>query len=460
MKTLLINPITRNLSLSSPDVGLGYLARALKRENHQVHILDCVNAKMTFDKFEAYIAALDVDVIGFRVFSTDILSAKKSVQVVRKRLPRVQIVLGGAHPSAFPEQTLEYFEEADFAIRGEAEKGLVDLFRHLTDPGAIRKEQIPGLIWRENGTIRCNPPLFYENLDDLGSPDWDLINPRDYPYQTSYFAQSKIVAPLIMTRGCPYQCTFCSCRAVTGHQIRAHSASCIIRQIQLLQSKFGVREVCFIDDNFLALKSLATELCEQIIQQKIDIAWSCFGIRLDLVDEPILRLMEKAGCYLLTVGIESGSQRILDHMKKKLTLEQIEEKLKLIKAQTRIKVVGNFILGYPLENGEDIRKTIRFARRLPLYGANFFPFHPTPGTEIFDQMMDGKLPENINWNTMGQDRKPFVPAGLSRKYFTWLFVLAFLSFYGRPEAIRNVLGAAGSPGKIKYLISRIGKIMT
>jgi len=211
MKILLINPITSNISLSSPDLGLGYLAGALKRENHQVDILDCVNLKLTFEKFENYIAAIDVDVIGFRVFSTDLISVKKSLQIVKNKLPDVKIILGGAHPSAFPEQSLQYFEEADFAIRGEAEKGLKDLIMNFSHPDLIRKDQIPGLIWRENGIIKCNPPLFTEDLDSLGSPDWNLINPCNYPFQTSYFTKSKIVAPLIMTRGCPYLCTFCSC---------------------------------------------------------------------------------------------------------------------------------------------------------------------------------------------------------------------------------------------------------
>jgi len=344
MKVLLVNPITRNTSLSSPDLGLGYLARALEKENHNVDILDCVNLRLTFEKFEHHIAGSDFDVIGFRVFSTDLFSVKKSLLIVKKRRPDAKIILGGAHPSAFPEQTLQYFKEADFAIRGEAEKGLADLIRNFQDPDIVRKENISGLIWRESGEIKINPPVFPENLDSLGSPDWNLINPCNYPFQTSYLTKSKFVAPLIMTRGCPYHCTFCSCRSVTGHRIRFHSIPYIIEEIKFLKSNFGIKEICFIDDNFLVLKHLVIDLCEQIIKQKLDIKWSCFGIRLDLIDKDILSLMEKSGCYLLTVGIESGSQRILDHMKKKLTLDLIKEKITLIDTITHIKIIGNFIL--------------------------------------------------------------------------------------------------------------------
>ena len=459
MKILLVNPITRNISLSSPDLGLGYLATALKKENHQVDLLDCVNLKMTFKNFEDYIAGIHVDVIGFRVFSTDLISVKKSLSIVKNKLPDVKIILGGAHPSYFPEQTLQFFEEADFAIRGEAEKGLADLIRHLSKPDIIQRENIPGLIWRENGLIKCNAPFFTEDLDSLDFPDWNLINPCDYPFQTSYLTKSKIVAPLLMTRGCPYHCTFCAVRSISGYKIRSHSVSYIIEEIKFLKSNFGIKEVCFIDDNFLVFKNLIIDLCEQIIKQKLDIKWSCFGIRLDMIDEKILSLMEKSGCYLLTVGIESGSQRILDHMKKNLTLDLIEEKIKLIKTKTKINVIGNFILGYPMEKEEDIYKTINFAKSLPLYGANFFPFHPTPGTEIFDELIAKKEIKDINWKLMGLDIITYVPKGISKQKFTWLFFLAFIKFYMRPGIILNVLLATKSIEKLKYILQRIFKIM-
>jgi len=316
VKILLVNPISQNLSLSSPDLGLGYLATALKKENHDVRILDCVNLQMNFEKFEHHIRHLDFDVIGLKVFSTDLLSVRKSVSIVKKNHPQAFIILGGAHPSAFPEQTLQYFTQADFAIRGEAEKALSELINLLPRPTVTQKTEIPGLIWRNHQKIVVNSPNFPEDLDALGMPDWSSLGPLHYAFQTSYFTKSKMVAPLIMTRGCPYRCTFCSSRSITGHRIRSHSVDYIIREIKYLISRFGIKEFCFVDDNFLVLKNQTAELCEKMIREKLNIRWSCFGIRLNLVDRDILKLMEKSGCYLLTVGIESGSQRILDHMKK------------------------------------------------------------------------------------------------------------------------------------------------
>jgi radical SAM superfamily enzyme YgiQ (UPF0313 family) len=169
--------------------------------------------------------------------------------------------------------------------------------------------------------------------------------------------------------------------------------------------------------------------------------------------------MEKSGCYLLTVGIESGSQRILDHMKKNLTLDLIKEKITLINTITHIKIIGNFILGYPMETEEDVYKTIRLAKTLPLYGANFFPFHPTPGTEIFDELMAKKELKAINWELMGQDRMPYIPQGISKQKFTWLFFLAFINFYMRPKIILNVFLATRSLERLKYIFYRIFRII-
>ncbi len=459
MKILLVNPLTRSVSLASPDLGLGYLATALKKDHHHVDILDCVNLKMPLKTFERYISGLTFDVIGFRVFSTDLLSVKESLAAVRTLCPGAKIILGGAHPSYFPDQTLEYFTEADFAIRGEAEKGLVELVRYMVRPDAVRLGDIPGLIWREDGKINMNPPYYNEKLDALGYPDWNLINPCHYPFQTSYLTKSKIVAPLLITRGCPFQCTFCAVRSITGDTIRSHSVDYIIEEIKLLKTNFGIKEVCFIDDNFLVFKNRIIDLCERMIDLKLDIQWSCFGIRLDMIDEKTLNVMERSGCYLLTVGIESGSQRILDHMKKNLTLDLIEDKINLIHAKTGIKVIGNFILGYPLETEEDILKTIRFAKRLPLYGANFFPFHPTPGTEIYNHLIARQEIKDIDWKLMGLDIITYVPESMSRKKFTWLFILAFIKFYMRPRIILNVLKATRSPEKLKYILSRIFRIM-
>lgn len=452
MKILLVNPINRYAYQSNPDLGLGYLATALKKVNHNVLILDCINNRFTFEKFEEYINSSDFDVVGFKIFSTDLASARKCLQIVKRHNSNTIIIVGGIHPSILPQETLEYFSEADFAFRGEAEIGLPKLVNKLPKLDKEEKSIIPGLIWRNNSKIISNPPMLIENLDSLGMPDWNLIDPRNYNFQSSYFTKSKTVAPLIMTRGCPYCCTFCSCHAVTGRKIRTHSVNYIIDEMKFLSSKLGIKEVCFLDDNIIAVKDILTELCRQMIKQKLGINWSCFGIRIDLLDKDILILMEKASCYLISVGIESGSQKILDHMQKKLTIEIIKEKIFLIKEVTNIKIAANFILGYPLENKRDLSKTIKFARSLPLFAATFYKFYPIPATPIYSELIAKKESrENINRYLINKKKKAYIPKDITPRKFLLLYYWAYISFYARPSIFLNILKNIRSVEMFKFL---------
>ncbi len=461
MKVLLVNPMTRNVTLSSPDLGLGYLSAALKRNGHEVSVLDCVNERLSLDQFGRRIAPLNFDVIGFKVFTTDILSVKKSVAVAKKCQPDSIFILGGAHPSVFPEQTMEYFQDAHYGFAGEAEEGLATLVNTLEKKQTETLVDIPGLIWRDGDRIRRNTPVLADNLDSLGSPDWNSIDPRIYPFQTFFFTKERVVAPLCMTRGCDYHCTFCTCRSVTGHKMRSHSPGYILNEIEFLSGNFGIKEFCFIDDNFLAFKNSIWHLCEELIRKKSKIHWSCFGVRLDLLDAETLKLMAAAGCFLFSTGIESGSQRILDHMNKRLTLEIVRKKLSLISSVTDIRVVGNFIIGYPEEKEEDIHKTIQFARSLPLAAANFYAFHPLPGTEIFQEFVSKKrIDADIDWDlSWSQDQIIYVPKEINSKKFLFLFVWAFFSFYGRPRIIFNLLRSGRSLGRLKYLFMRLASIV-
>lgn len=458
MKVLLVNPLTRNMTLTSPDLGLGYLSTALKKDGHEVSILDCVNERLSFEKFSCRIKNNGFDVIGFKVFTSDLILVKKSISIAKQYYPNSVIVLGGVHPSVFPEQTLEYFHEADFAFCGEAENGLSALVNSFSVSHGIDMGNIPGLIWRRGGEIICNRPFFQDDLDSLGFPDWNSIDPRRYPFQTFFFSRSKNVAPLCMTRGCAYQCAFCTCHLVMGSKVRHHSAKYIIDEIELLKKDFGIEEFCFIDDNFLAFKESVIFLCQELIRKKIKVKWSCFGIRLDLLEGEILKLMEKSGCFLFSVGIESGSQRILDSMKKKLTLELIEQKLSLISTVTKIKVVGNFLLGYPGESVGDIKQTIRFARGLPIIAANFYAFHPLPGTEIYrDLVLAKEINEFIDWDSagaLGQDSVIYVPKNIKIQTFLFWFCWALLSFYSRPKILLRLFTFMRSYSRFKYLFGR------
>ena len=453
MKILLVIPINKNKNIYeiASDLGFGYLATALRKNKHEVKVLDCINKKMDFDRFERYILNDESDIVGFKICATDLPSARKCIQIVKKHKPWVKILIGGIYPSSSSHESLNYFPEVDFGFKGEAEVGLPMLMEVLPNPTLKDLSSIPGLIYRNNGTVLNNQPVYLDDLDSLGIPAWDLIDPREYNYQKFLFTKHKIVAPVIATRGCPYHCKFCSGRSVTGNKVRAHSVSYLIDEVQFLIAEFGIKEVCFMDDNFAVRKDILREFCYKKIKQNLKFDWSCFTIRLDLLDKDTLKLMDESGCYWISVGIESGSQRILDDMNKRLNLEIVKEKLSLIRSKTNIKVTGDFIIGYPREEEIDIRKTIKFARDLPLFTAIFYGFHPIKGTPIYNELLTQEI---IGFKKVGDDRKPYIPKNIEPQKLLALYRWAYISFYCRPRILFKILKSIRSPFQIKFLIVR------
>ena len=455
MKILLITPINKNAYEVAPDLGLGYLATALRKNKHEVIILDCVNKRIDFDRFKKYILHDNSDVIGFKITPTDLPSAKKYIQIIKWYRPSVKILIGGVYPSlASAQELLNYFPEVDFAFKGEAEIGLPMLLDALSNCNLKELNSIPGLIYRNNGSVVNNSPIYFEDLDSFGMPAWDLIDPREYNFQKFLFTKHKIVAPIIATRGCMFYCKFCSAHSVTGYKVRAHSVSYIIDEIKFLIAKFGIKEVCFMDDNFAARKNILREFCYRKLKENLRFVWTCFTIRLDLLDKDTLKLMNESGCHMISVGIESGSQRILDAMNKRLNLEIVKERLSLIRNITNIKVMGNFIIGYPGEEEIDIYRTIKFARSLPLFTATFFGFHPIIGTPIYDELIT-KEKIKIDLKKVGSDRRPYIPKNIRPKRFLVLYRWALISFYCRPRILFKILINIRSFLQIKFLIMRI-----
>ena len=305
--------------------------------------------------------------------------------------PRPLVLLGGIHPSSAPEQTLRDIPEADYLFAGEAESGLpelLDLLERSPSPQPESLAAIPGLGWRTPEVDHVNERIFPEDLDELGLPAWDLLQPLRYQdYPPTLFVRQRPFAPIITSRGCPHRCTYCGGHNVTGYRLRQRSVALVLQEIALLHLQYGIRELHIEDDNFTMNRSWVVEFCERLLETGWDLSWTMpNGVRLDSLDLELLKLMKRAGCYLLIVGVESGSDRILGEMKKKLTIRQVEEKITLIH-QAGILAHVFLMVGYPGEGPEDIRATLRLSLKLPLIGAHFASFRPLPGTECTDALL-------------------------------------------------------------------------
>ena len=231
MKVLLLKPFSESHYVV-PPLGLGYLVTALRKAGHTARAIQCTKDNITFDKLAEVVQAENPDVVGFQIVSCDLEATRRSAEIVRQILPKALILAGGAHPSGNPEDTMTFLPMVDFAFRGEAEGSLVQFLDDYQQNGK-HYEQIPGLIWRENGSVRSNPPVFVEDLDTLGFVAWDQIRPETYPQAPhGAFFDRFPISPIITTRGCPYGCTFCAARTVAGRKIRYHSIGHVLKEIE------------------------------------------------------------------------------------------------------------------------------------------------------------------------------------------------------------------------------------
>jgi anaerobic magnesium-protoporphyrin IX monomethyl ester cyclase len=440
-----------------PPIGLGYLATALRNKGfNDIVILDCLKEKLDLKGLQKRLVQLEPAVVGFQLYSYDFPFVKKSVEMVKESLPGSMAVIGGPHVSAVGDLALREIPGADFGFVGEGEPGLPLLMKQRLRGERIPFPEVPGLIYREDDGIHMNPRAVIDDLDDLGFPAWDLMVPGEYPDSPQGgFYKNFPIAPISTTRGCPYSCTFCGSSVNMGKKLRFRSTAMVLREMQMLYNDYGVREFHIIDDMFNFRKQRVNDFCNGIRGHGLDISYTFpNGLRLDHLDMETLRMMKDTGAYSFNVGIESGSQRILDLMKKNLTLESIEEKVNLV-VEAGLEPCGFFIIGFPGETGEDIKATIKFARRLKLKRAHFSNFLPLPGTEATRQLIENQEIEKPVWEDLFYSKVPYAPKGISKRKLKSFQRRAYLSFHWRPAILFRMLLEIKSMNHLKLTLKRI-----
>ncbi len=459
MEILLAKPIISTYYVISPNLGLGYLARIAHDQGHEVRILDPGQADLTWEGFRDIVRERRFGLIGLQCFTHEVLSVQQHVSIIREESPDTFVVIGGPHPSALPAESL-VSTGADFAFPCEAERGLEALIRIPRDrwkqPDAL--QTVPNL-WAldpEGNPCVSNEPSFVGELDSIPFPLWEKMDPNTYPLKPhGTFCRQKPIAPMIVSRGCPFHCTFCGGHTVTGRKIRYRSVENVLEEVMLLHERFGVREIHIEDDNFTLNREIVEGLCRELIRRDLRLSLSCpNGVRLDSLDPDLIRLMEKAGFYSLAVGIEFGTNKLLKLSKKSLTVEKITEQVSMIKKHSRIQLTGFFLLGHPEETLEDMQETMRFSRRLSLDKASFMPLMPLPGSEIWDRWEGKNQIGSDGWDkffyyrTINISTIPDETLGKLQKR-------AMLFFYLRPRVMLHLFRELLSWQQIKVVAQRL-----
>ncbi|MFC1813385.1 B12-binding domain-containing radical SAM protein [Thermodesulfobacteriota bacterium] len=454
MKILLVRPIS-NTYIISPPLGLGYIATALRKINVEPYILDCVKEGVSLKEFEGFLDKYNPEIVGFQVWSCDVYPVKESLKIVKKLNKNVVTIVGGAHPSGELQRSLEYFKEADFGFRGEGEEGVALLVKKLSGDDSIQFDSIPGLIWRDDGKIKLNSPVFVDNLDSLGIPAWDLMPPADYPEAPHQgFAKEFPIAPIITTRGCPFNCSFCASHTINGRKVRFRTLDHVLEEISLLRNEYGVKEIHIEDDNFTINKKFVQQFCRALIKNGNNIFWHCSsGIRVDSLDVDTFRLMKRSGCYTFTVAIESGSNRVLQLMQKQLTVETVRKQVAMMN-RAGCKPTGLFMIGFPGEKRQEIEETIKFAKSLNLKRAQFAIFHPMPGSRIYDELKNQGRLNCLDWSKIKPSEVAYATE-IPEKELKRLQRKAFLSFHLRPRILICQLMEINSWKHFWYLLKRV-----
>jgi len=459
MRVLLAKPPNPKMKIVIPSMSLGYLASVLKKHNHEIVYLDCM--KERFEQAELRQWMMDngpFDMVGCIVFSGDVSHAKGLFEIAKEFWPHCHTTAGGPHPSSIPIFYLDHAPYLDTCFQGEGEVGLPLLLEYLADSSTHKLEDIPGLVWRSNGKAVANERGVIYELDEIPFPDWSLLRPDKYPDSPhGTFSKRLPVAPIVTTRGCPYPCTFCSVSLTNGTKLRMRSIDNILDEMELLYHEYGVKEIHLEDDNFTLAKKRAMEFCHKLMERKLDIVWAVpNGLRLDTLDVDILKTMEKAGCYSFSIGIESGSPKILEDMRRDVTVEVMEERIRLVAEHTGIRMTGQIIIGYPTETLEDIKETIDFSLRVPIHRADFHNYIPLPGTVSFNELVENKEIdlESFNWDKLVTLDINYSPKGMTHSTVKRMVKTGFFKFYSRPKIIKGLLREINSWNQLKTVFTK------
>ncbi len=434
-----------------PPLGMAYLAAALLEKGFQVDLVEPLVLGLSEEDVLERIAEKRPRVIGLNALTPTFHKSVAMARAIREKYPEIITLVGGTHPTlSYHHATqgpaaglLDEHDWFDVACIGEGERTIVELMsffkkydynrsqvlEHINEAAAIK-----GIVYRPRAS---SGPGYYTgarefaNLDDLPLPARHLLPMEKYiPFPVQY--RRLPVVHMFVTRGCPWNCSFCCTPFTWGREVRFRSPENVVREIKHLMDKFGAREISFWDDTFTANRPWLTEVCDRIAAEKLDIIWSCFG-RANDITESLARKMKEGGCWEIFFGLESANQDSLNAIRKGLS-PTITQRATKIAQQAGIEIRGLFMLGLPEETPETAENTINFAIDLDLDYAQFTLTTPHKGTDLYAtaKQYGMMIDEDSSRNT--QNEAIFIPTGYkSARELQDTVKRAYRRFYFRPS---------------------------
>ena len=430
MKICLISPpynssVKSVVGASSPPLGLAYLASVL-RDTHEVRIIDSNILDYRMEDVRRELQDFYPDIVGITSVTPSIPQAYAVAKMAKDVRKDCTVVMGGPHVTFLPVQTLRECEYVDIIVKGEGERTVEELTEAVEK--GVSLEKVRGITFRKGDKIIDNKPMpFIKNIDEIPFPSRDLL-----PFD-KYQANGVRYTTMLTSRGCPFGCSFCASSRLFGGYWRGRSPKNVLEEMRIIYEDYNTKNVEFLDDTFTLNQKRAEEICDGIIREGWDITWGASS-RVDTLTRRLVEKMKRAGCWVLYLGIESGCQRILNGVGKRITLEQVKKAVRIVK-NAGIEVLGSFIIGFPDDTLKSIKQTIKFAKSLNIDYAQFSILTPYPGTPVFNYAVENDLLLTKDWSKYTAIDPIMKIKGITEKQLKSFLRKAYISFYLRPKII-------------------------
>lgn len=435
-----------------PPLGLISIAAVLDRNQIPNAVIDCHCRPNSQSRILEYVKKTAPGFIGFSCTTSSFLDGIRISKLVKKVHPDVRIIFGGPHVSALRESLMERFDVIDYLVIGEGEATVTELVSASTKeiPG------IKGIVYRDNdgkGRFTGFRNRLIE-LDCLPFPAYKKLEgyPRVYKLPIFNYPSTPNTS-CISSRGCPYACSYCD-RSVFRRTFRYNSADYLYAHLEFLSRDFGIRHINFYDDQFTFNRERVASFCRMLIQKNLKISFNC-AARAEHLDPDLLKLMRAAGCWMISLGVETGDPDLLAQHRQNPDLNMLKKKIIMIKnAGIRIKAL--LMMGLPGETEKSVRKSREYIFSLPIDDLNLAKFTPFPGSPVYDAIKHQDSTHghfNENWEKMDCMEFLFTPRQLTIDRLDELFTDFYKRWFMRPSVLAGYMTMAWkSPDSWKRLL--------
>jgi anaerobic magnesium-protoporphyrin IX monomethyl ester cyclase len=440
-----------------PPIFIAYAAANLKKNGFNVKLKDAIAEEMDIDSFVSDVVKFKPDILFLETSTPSIMNDSKIAKEIKLKLKDIKIVFMGSHASALPIRTLKE-SIADAVCMGEYDVTVVEMAEAVKNKKSFKG--IKGVAYKSGNAVNMNDRR--ELIEDLSTIPWPLRE----QLPIGQYKDTLLTDPftfIITTRGCPYKCIYCNWpKTMFGNRARYRDAIDVVDEVEHCIKTYNLKTYKFFDDTFTIDKKHVIDICNELIRRGIKTPWIC-NARADKLDLEMLSLMKKAGCYLMKIGVESGNQEILDWTKKGTKLDVIRKFFKLTR-KVGIQTFASFMIGYPQETDETIKKTLDFAKEIGPDMAQFVILQPLPGTPLWSELEDKRMiPKEIDWSKYitkeGYVDLVFEHPTYSREELRDLTSKMWKSYYVRPSYIfKRFVKSLTSISEMKRNIHGVKKV--